>query len=103
MPAQSTGSLPNMLSSRRLKFEENLANLPVFSSPIDEEMHEYIMHMGDWPQANYKWHFESKRYFGSKAPEVEETRCVPLIPQTGMVTLLNVDEIKVPAYQTVPP
>ncbi|KAI0089631.1 isoprenoid synthase domain-containing protein [Irpex rosettiformis] len=90
----------NWASERHKKFQDQfldgLRNVPAWGKDIDDQIAVYIEHLGGWPRANYCWHFESGRYFGSKGLEIQKTRYVPLYPKRNRVTHLHKEDIDIP-------
>ncbi|KAJ7618108.1 isoprenoid synthase domain-containing protein [Mycena polygramma] len=68
---------------RRLQteFVDGLNSLPDFGPQLDAQVRDYVAHLANWPRAQDCWNFESGRYFGSKGPEIQVTRTVPLLPK----------------------
>ncbi|KAG6330338.1 hypothetical protein ID866_8752 [Astraeus odoratus] len=64
------------------KFINGLFSLPSWGSSLDSQLKEYLNGIANWARANYCWSYESQRYFGSKGPEIEKTRLVPLLPRS---------------------
>jgi len=65
------------------KFIRLVDNVPSFSPNVDRELHQYVLHLANWPQGNYCWHFESKRYFGKKGLDVKQSRQVAMLPKVS--------------------
>ena len=65
------------------KFIRLVDNVPSFSLKIDKDLHEYVLHLANWPQGNYCWHFESERYFGKKGLDVKQSRQVAMLPRAS--------------------
>jgi len=55
--------------------------LPSWGPDIDKQINEYIPGVANWCRAYDCWCFESHRYFGDKGLEIQQTRCVPLLPK----------------------
>lgn len=64
------------------KFLEDMKDVPSFSETLDPLVAEYVWGLGNWVTGFLEWAFESKRYFGSKGPEVKKTRVVELLPRS---------------------
>lgn len=61
------------------KFLRLVDSIPSFGPEVDRDLHEYVLHLANWPQGNYCWHFESKRYFGEKGLDVKQSRQVAML------------------------
>ena len=82
-------------SDIKAKFINGLSELPSWGSTLDSQVKEYLDGIANWVQANYCWSYESQRYFGSKGPEIEKTRLVPLLPRSCPQKLRGKDVIVV--------
>ncbi|KAG1847826.1 terpenoid synthase [Suillus subalutaceus] len=58
------------------KYFEAEAAIPKWGEPIDSQVREYCYGLGNWVRANYHWHFESERYFGTNGEEVQRRRWI---------------------------
>ncbi|KAI0293868.1 isoprenoid synthase domain-containing protein [Multifurca ochricompacta] len=67
------------LEARFMKIYEN--DIPKFGEPVDSELAQYVDGFAIWVRGNDQWNFESGRYFGSKAQEIQKTRCATLLPK----------------------
>lgn len=67
------------LEAKFMDIYEN--KIPKFSEPVDSELAVYVDGLGNWVRASDQWGFESERYFGKKAPEIQKTRWVTLLPK----------------------
>jgi hypothetical protein len=67
------------LEAKFMDLYEN--KIPKFGEPVDTELARYVDGIGNWVRANDQWDFETERYFGKKAPEIEKTRWVTLLPK----------------------
>ncbi|KAL4067245.1 isoprenoid synthase domain-containing protein [Scleroderma yunnanense] len=81
------------------KFTNGLRELPSWGSTLDLQLKQYLNGTANWARANYCWSYESQRYFGSKGPEIEKTRLVPLLPRTTPVQKLREQDIIVADLQ----
>ncbi|THH19394.1 hypothetical protein EW146_g1751 [Bondarzewia mesenterica] len=63
------------------KFFENLGAVPKWGEPIDVQVNRYCDGLGNWVRANDQWSFESERYFGTKGPQIMQSRCITLMPK----------------------
>ncbi|KAI0062676.1 terpenoid synthase [Artomyces pyxidatus] len=63
------------------RFMELYEQVPKFGELIDSQLAIYIDGLGNWVRACDQWSFESGRYFGKKAPEIQKTRWVALMPK----------------------
>ncbi|KAG2040647.1 terpenoid synthase [Suillus americanus] len=61
------------------KYFEAEAAIPKWGEPIDSQVREYCNGLGNWVRANYDWHFESERYFGTNGVEVQRRRWISLM------------------------
>lgn len=64
------------------KFTEKYFQIPRWGGPVDRQIAQCIDGVANWVRANDQWHFESGRYFGEKAREVQKTRWVTLLPRS---------------------
>lgn len=67
------------LEAKWMDIYEN--KIPKFGEPIDAELAIYVDGLGNWVRASDQWGFESERYFGKRAPEIQKTRWVTLLPK----------------------
>jgi Delta6-protoilludene synthase len=67
------------LEAKFMDLYEN--KIPKFGEPVDTELARYVDGLGNWVRASDQWGFESERYFGKKAPEIQKTRWVTLLPK----------------------
>ena len=67
------------LEAKFMDLYEN--KIPRFGEPVDSELARYVDGIGNWVRANDQWDFETERYFGKKALEIEKTRWVTLLPK----------------------
>ncbi|KAF8483510.1 terpenoid synthase [Russula ochroleuca] len=67
------------LEAKFMDLYEN--KIPKFGEPVDTELAQYVDGLGNWVRASDQWGFESERYFGKKAPEIQKTRWVTLLPK----------------------
>ncbi|KAI0293867.1 terpenoid synthase [Multifurca ochricompacta] len=67
------------LEAKFMKIYEN--DIPKFGEPVDSELAQYVDGFAIWVRGNDQWNFESGRYFGSKAQEIQKTRCATLLPK----------------------
>ena len=59
--------------------------IPKFGGPVDAELARYVDGIGNWVRANDQWDFETERYFGKNALEIEKTRWVTLLPKERLL------------------
>ena len=52
-----------------------------FSPEVDAMVKLYADGLMNWSRANYEWHFESQRYFGTNGARVQRERTVALFPR----------------------
>lgn len=67
------------LEAKFMDIYEN--KIPKFGEPVDSELAIYVDGLGNWVRASDQWGFESERYFGKRAPEIQKTRWVTLLPK----------------------
>ncbi|KAJ8587784.1 terpenoid synthase [Rhizopogon salebrosus TDB-379] len=79
------------------RFIDGLANLkvPPWEPSVDVLVKEYLDGIATWARANHCWSYESKRYFGSRGPEIQQTRLVPLLPRINCQAASAVAKVKV--------
>ncbi|KAG2065418.1 terpenoid synthase [Suillus decipiens] len=65
------------------KYINSLAKVPSWGPSIDILVKEYLDGIGMWARGNHSWHYESQRYCGTKGPEIQKTRLVPLLPKAS--------------------
>ncbi|EJC98835.1 terpenoid synthase [Fomitiporia mediterranea MF3/22] len=63
------------------RFLNGVQRVPSWGPEIDTHVQRYLNGLGNWARANACWHYESGRYFGSRSPEVLQTRRVQLLPK----------------------
>lgn len=86
----------NLHKAIEAKFFDALTRVPSWGKDIDEQVVEYIYGLGNWPRGNDCWNFESGRYFGSKGPEYQKTRLVPLLPKRRQDAGLHRENVIIP-------
>lgn len=77
------------------QFISGLSKLPSWGPTIDPQVQEYLDGLANWARANYCWSYESQRYFGSKGPEILESRLVPLLNKVTLNPALHREEVVV--------
>ncbi|CCM04071.1 uncharacterized protein FIBRA_06230 [Fibroporia radiculosa] len=82
-------------------FMDGLKKIPTWGPEIDRQIIEYIDGLGNWLRANDCWSFESGRYFGSKGPEVQITRRVPLMPKVQRNDSLRREDVVIPMVDRI--
>ncbi|KAI9457947.1 terpenoid synthase [Lactarius psammicola] len=55
--------------------------IPKFGEPVDTDLARYVEGLGNWVRSNDQWNYESQRYFGKKAAEIQKHRWVTLLPK----------------------
>ncbi|KAG1747555.1 isoprenoid synthase domain-containing protein [Suillus lakei] len=65
------------------RFIDGLAKVPSWGPSIDVQVKEYLDGLANWPRANHCWCYETQRYFGTRGPEIQQTRLVPLLPKAN--------------------
>lgn len=65
------------------RYIDGLAKVPSWGPSIDVLVKEYIDQNVMWARGNHSWYYESQRYFGTKGPEIQKTRLVPLLPKAN--------------------
>ncbi|KAG2031108.1 isoprenoid synthase domain-containing protein [Suillus americanus] len=63
------------------RFMGGLAQVPSWGPSVDVLVQEYLDGIAIWARALHCWGFESQRYFGTKGPDIQKTRLVPLLPK----------------------
>lgn len=63
------------------RFIDGLAKIPSWGTSVDALVKEYVDGMAIWPRADTCWSYEGQRYFGTRGPEIQQTRLVPLLPK----------------------
>ena len=63
------------------KFQTQRRMLPSWDPDMDRVVNEYVERLGYWIRGHDQWSFESRRYFGTKGPEIQEGRLVTLLPK----------------------
>ena len=63
------------------KFQTQRGMLPSWDPDMDRVVNEFAERLGYWIRGHDCWSFESKRYFGTKGPEIKEQRLVTLLPR----------------------
>ncbi|KAJ7645684.1 isoprenoid synthase domain-containing protein [Mycena polygramma] len=81
------------------RFLDGLKRVPGFGPGVDEQLHEYIEHLANWPRCNDCWNFESGRYFGNKGVEIQRTRHVVLMAKVKMDPSLKRENVVVPLVE----
>ena len=75
------------------KFQAQRHLLPSWDPDIDRTANEFVERLAFWIRGLDSWSFESRRYFGTKGPEIKEHRMVTLLPrvtrwQLGMAPMV---------------
>lgn len=65
------------------RFIDGLAKVPSWGTSIDVLVKEYLEGIAIWPRADTCWSYEGQRYFGTRGPEIQQTRLVPLLPKAN--------------------
>ena len=65
------------------KFQVQRQKLPSWNPDMDRVVNEYVERLACWISGHDYWSFESRRYFGTKGPEIKEHRLVTLLPRVG--------------------
>ena len=52
-----------------------------FGGEVEMALEEYVELLGNWTRGHITWNFESWHYFGDKGLDVQQKRCVPLMPK----------------------
>ncbi|KAG1778943.1 isoprenoid synthase domain-containing protein [Suillus placidus] len=64
------------------RFIDGLAKVPSWGPSVDVLVKEYLDGIAIWPRADTCWSYEGQRsYFGTRGPEIQQTRLVPLLPK----------------------
>ena len=73
------------------KFQAQRHILPSWDPDMDRVVNEYVEGLAYWIRGHDCWSFESRRYFGTKGPEIKGHRLVTLLPrvrQPGVTPML---------------
>ncbi|KAG2118311.1 isoprenoid synthase domain-containing protein [Suillus clintonianus] len=65
------------------RFIDGLAKVPSWGPSVDILVKEFLDGIANWPRADNCWSFEGQRYFGTRGPEIRQTRLVPLLPKAN--------------------
>ncbi|KAG1747566.1 terpenoid synthase [Suillus lakei] len=65
------------------RFINGLAKVPSWGPSIDVPVKEYLDGLANWARANHCWSYEGQRYCGTRGPEIQQTRLVPLLPKAS--------------------
>ena len=63
------------------KFQAQCHMLPSWDPDTDRAVNEYVERLAYWIRGHDCWSFESRRYFGTKGPEIKEHRLVTMLPR----------------------
>jgi Delta6-protoilludene synthase len=63
------------------KFQAQRHMLPSWGPDMDRVVSEYVEGLAYWIRGHDCWSFESRRYFGTKGPDIKEHRLVTLLPR----------------------
>ncbi|CAF4275077.1 unnamed protein product, partial [Adineta steineri] len=61
-------------------FERLRRQLLSWGADIDAQIEKFVDGMGKLLRGNFRWSFETPRYFGSEREEVKRTKCIKLLP-----------------------
>ncbi|KAG0703654.1 terpenoid synthase [Suillus ampliporus] len=80
------------------RFMDGLAKVPSWGPSVDVLVKEYLDGIVMWPRGNHCWSYESQRYFGTRGPDIQQTRLVQLLPKAdrkaaSMVAKVNVTDL----------
>lgn len=67
------------------RFIDGLAKVPSWGASVDVLVKEYLDGIAIWPRADTCWSYEGQRYFGTRGPEIQQTRLVPLLPKAKCI------------------
>ncbi|KAG2069374.1 terpenoid synthase [Suillus decipiens] len=67
------------------RFIDGLAKVPSWGASVDVLVKEYLDGIAIWPRADTCWSYEGQRYFGTRGPEIQKTRLVPLLPKASRI------------------
>jgi hypothetical protein len=65
------------------KFQTQRHILPSWGPDMDRAVNEFVERLAYWIRGYDCWSFESRRYFGTKGPEIKEHRLVTLLPRVA--------------------
>lgn len=77
------------------RFTDGLAKVPSWGRSTDVLVKQYLDGMATWARANHCWSYESQRYFGTKGPEIQRTRLVPLLPKVNCKAASAAEKVNV--------
>ena len=81
------------------KFQAQLHMLPSWNPDVDRVVNKFVERLSYWIRECDCWSFESRRYFGTKRPEIKKHRLVTLLPK---VTQPGVSPMLARWYSQVP-
>ncbi|KAG0703646.1 terpenoid synthase, partial [Suillus ampliporus] len=77
------------------RFIDGIAKVPSWGPSVDVQVKEYLDKIATWPRGNNCWGYESQRYFGTRGPEIQQTRLVPLLPKVSSKTTSAVAKVNI--------
>ncbi|KAG2126612.1 isoprenoid synthase domain-containing protein, partial [Suillus clintonianus] len=63
------------------RFIDGLAKVPSWGPSVDVLVKQFIDGIAIWARAQHCWSFEAQRYFGTRGPEIQQTKLVTLLPK----------------------
>ncbi|KAG0702611.1 terpenoid synthase [Suillus ampliporus] len=63
------------------RFIDGLAKVPSWGPSTDVLVKEYLDGIATWARGNHSWSYETQRYLGTKGPEIQRTKLLPLLPK----------------------
>ena len=63
------------------KFQAQRHMLPSWDPDTDRAVNEYVERLAYWIRGHDSWSFESRRYIGTKGPEIMKHRLVTMLPR----------------------
>ncbi|TFK47567.1 terpenoid synthase [Heliocybe sulcata] len=55
--------------------------LPSWGNDVDKQIARYVEGLGNWARGHDQWCFETERYFGTGALEIQEERWIEMLPK----------------------
>ncbi|KAG0699319.1 terpenoid synthase [Suillus ampliporus] len=65
------------------RFIDGFTKVPSWGPSTDILVKEYLDGIATWTRANTCWSYEAQRYFGTRGPEIQQTRLLSLLPKVN--------------------
>ncbi|KAG1889992.1 terpenoid synthase [Suillus subluteus] len=75
----------NYHAEAQKRFIDGLAKVPSWGPSIDVLVKEYLDGMAMFVRGHKSWGYEGHRYCGTRGPEIQQTRLVPLLPKANLI------------------